>query len=247
MNSPDYLVHFMSFYSKIAQYYDRLFPFNKMAYSFIAEHIKNKNSDILDIGCGTGRMAGEITRDGNRVTAIDIDRDMLSMGILNYPDVDFIALDMSDIGKLNQMYDLMFSIGNVMSYLPAKLLGSFMQDIYRLLKPGGVWLFQTVNWDRILKLTTYDFPVLEVKQEKVKFIRNYINISSEQVEFLTKCTQDEQEIFYDSAILYPGINDFYLQVHKNAGFKFYGHYGDYKKNKYSNDTSSASIYVFRKG
>ncbi len=237
----------MSFYSKIAQYYDKLFPFNKMAYSFIAEHINNKNSVILDIGCGTGRMAGEIAGDGNRVTAIDIDRDMLSMGIANYPDVEFIALDMSDIGKLNQMHDLIFSIGNVVSYLPAKLLGSFTQDICRLLKPGGVWLFQTVNWDRILKLTTYDFPVLEVVEEKVKFIRKYNNISSEQVEFLTKCTQDGQEIFYDSAILYPCITDSYLQVHKNAGYKFDSHCGDYKKNKYSDDTSSASIYVFRKG
>ena len=134
-----------------------------------------------------------------------------------------------------------------MSYLPAKLLESFMQDIYRLLKPGGVWLFQTVNWDKILKLATCDFPVLEVKDEKVKFIRNYYNISSEQVEFSTQCTQDGQEIFYDTAFLYPCINDAYLRVHENTGYKIVGHYGDYQKNKYGDDTSSASIYVFRKG
>jgi 2-polyprenyl-3-methyl-5-hydroxy-6-metoxy-1,4-benzoquinol methylase len=236
----------MSFYSKIAQYYDKLFPFNKMAYSFIAGHIQNKNSDILDIGCGTGRMAGEIAGDGNRVTAIDIDTEMLHEGQVNYPEVDFITLDMSDIGKLIPGYNLIYSIGNVMSYLPVNILEFFLKDIYQLLRPGAVWLFQTVNWDRIQKSKTSDFPVLEVVEKNVKFTRKYNNISQSQVEFVTRCTKDGKEIVKDSAFLYPCLEDSYLQLHKHTGFKFAGHYGDYKKSKYMKDTSPASIFEFRK-
>ncbi len=236
----------MSFYSKIAPYYDKLFAFNKAAYSFIKEYNPTGKPSILDIGCGTGMMAGELGNIANHVTGIDIDADMLKVGRANYPDVEFIFLDMLAVRKLSQEFDLIFSIGNVMSYLPANHLNSFLTDIYYSLAPGGIWIFQTVNWDKIVKLNSFDFPVLESEEENVEFIRKYNNISVEKVEFLTRCTKSGKEIFSDTSHLFPCISKGYMKKHEQTGFTLTGHYGDYKKNHFIPESSPANIFVYRK-
>jgi glycine/sarcosine N-methyltransferase len=236
----------MSFYSKIAEYYDRLFPFNKKAYSLLADYLSGANLTILDIGCGTAQISGELSKSGNQVTAIDIDDEMLNIGKANYPEVQLINLNMYDIKRLEGKFDIIFSIGNVMSYLPLLSLQTFAENIFQLLSPEGIWLFQTVNWDKILKAGFVDFPILEVPKENVKFIREYKNISSTQVDFITKCTKDDKPIVNESATLYPCTSSNYISAHSAAGFKLAAQYGDYLKNEFNNETSAANVMVFKR-
>jgi glycine/sarcosine N-methyltransferase len=236
----------MSFYSKIAEYYDQLFPLNKKAFSFLVDQLSVTDSTILDIGCGTARISGELSKSGNKVTAIDIDDEMLNVGKTNYPEVQFINLDMYNIGRLESKFDLIFSIGNVMSYLSTESLQTYIENIFRLLSSEGIWLFQTVNWDKILKAGFVDFPILEVPGENVKFIREYKNISPSHVDFITKCSKDGKPIVSESATLYPCTSENYISVHSTAGFKLAAHYGDYIKNKFNDETSAANVMVFKR-
>ena len=46
----------MSFYQSFASYYDRIFPLNQTALSFVSNYFQPGES-ILDMGAGTGNMA----------------------------------------------------------------------------------------------------------------------------------------------------------------------------------------------
>jgi 2-polyprenyl-3-methyl-5-hydroxy-6-metoxy-1,4-benzoquinol methylase len=236
----------MSFYAKIAVYYDRLFPFNQKAYTFLLEYIPESDGKILDIGCGTGQMCGKLSKSGNQVTAIDIDDEMLNIGRAKYPQVQFINLNMHNISKLDGKFDIIFSIGNVMSYLSKTSLQLFTENIFQLLNQEGIWIFQTVNWHKILKAGFVDFPILEVPEENVKFIREYKNITLDQVNFITKCTKDEQLVVSESATLYPITSNGFISAHEKTGFKLGAQYGDYLQNEFDKESSVANVMVFKR-
>ena len=64
-----------------------------------------------------------------------------------------------------------FCIGNVLPHLPTEGLAGFLQAIRALLRPGGVWLFQTVNFDPILRGEEYVFPEINLPSEQLSFLR----------------------------------------------------------------------------
>jgi len=112
---------------------------------------------MLEIGCGVGRMTRAFSTRFARVFALDISQEMLSRakalhrGVNNIVWVrgDGLGLSMID----DQSVDLVFSY-LVFQHLPTKdLVRSYVREILRVLKPGGVFLFQfnschgpTMNW-----------------------------------------------------------------------------------------------------
>ncbi len=81
-----------NFYSK---YYDSIF-LNKTKNNFeIGEIInlekKNKNTKILDIGCGTGNHVNLLQKKQYDVIGIDQSKAMIKKAKLNYPDCQFVA------------------------------------------------------------------------------------------------------------------------------------------------------------
>ncbi len=57
--------------------------------------------DVLELGCGWGRVAGPIAADGRRVTGVDLAAELLERGRASYPAVDFVQADMRtvDLGR----------------------------------------------------------------------------------------------------------------------------------------------------
>ncbi|MBQ7491104.1 MAG: class I SAM-dependent methyltransferase [Clostridia bacterium] len=49
-----------------------------------------EGASVLDLGCGTGRMAARLSRAGHPVTGLDFSRAMLSEAAVNAPDARFV-------------------------------------------------------------------------------------------------------------------------------------------------------------
>lgn len=55
-------------------------------------------SRVLDVGCGTGVQAAELTKRGLRVVGIDSDERMIASASMDYPEVEFVSLDAEAFG-----------------------------------------------------------------------------------------------------------------------------------------------------
>src|SRR2546421_3509407 len=55
---------------------------------------------VLDGGCGTGRVAIELSRRGVEVVGVDLDRDMIELARAKAPDLTWINADLGELGEL---------------------------------------------------------------------------------------------------------------------------------------------------
>ncbi len=236
----------MSFYSKFSTYYEQIFPFKQAKFSFLRGYVTANNPAVLDVGCGTGHFAGKFAESGAHAVGIDLDDQMIAYAKAHYPAATFSALNMVDVKALDQSFDLIFSVGNVVSHLPKTELAHFIKSIYSCLSDKGLWIFQTINWDFVLKHGGFDFPVINVDDGSVEFARKYRDLTAASLTFEISLRVDGNIIFYEQTPLYPIRSDDYISLHEAAGFKLAGHFGDYAKAAFEPDSKNANILVFQK-
>jgi len=232
------------FYSDFADDYEEIFPFRENTYKFISKMIDSGKKDILDIGCGTGHYCGRFAGDGFDACGIDLDREMINTARKKYPEASFSVLNLTDIGALNRKFDLIFSTGNVMAHVNENELQSFLLSLKVMLNDNSLWIFQVINWDYILELKEFSFPVIET--EKRSFIRHYKDIQKNKLIFQTELRDktNNKSLFQDRVTMYPIRSEKYIKLHESMGFKLMGHYSDFAETPYKSNEFSADIYVF---
>lgn len=234
----------MSFYSDFAPYYELIFPLRQQVYSFLREHAGTSVGAVLDAGCGPGHYCGMFLRDGFRVTGIDLDRMMINAAKAAYPQGIFKCLDIAAVGSLQGSFQLIYSIGNVLAYLPLEKLETFLSDVYATLDSGSCWILQVVNWDYLLTLQDYSFPVKTIAAGSMTFHRRYSQISPEGAVFEVQLTAAGKILFNEQSQLYPLASDVLLQLHQAAGFFLEGIYAGFDKSAYRKNIDSGLIMVF---
>ena len=236
----------MAFYSDFAGHYEKVFPCRDEVFRFLQEQLPTQGR-VLDIGCGTGGYGGGLLADGRTCLGIDLDPEMIEAAQTANPGCEYRILDMASIGMLPPGgFTGIFCLGNVLSHLPSAHLPGFLTDIRNLLAPGGVWLFQTVNFDPLLIERRYDFPVLEIPAESLQFHRSYVDITSESLIFSTTLVQGGRELFSGEAVLYPRTARQYLAAHRQANLMLLEHTADYKETPYDPLVRSGNVMVFQK-
>ena len=236
----------MSLYSEFAPWYEQLFPFREEVYLFLREHAGTSGRSVLDAGCGPGHYCGRFQRDGFRSTGIDLDPKMIDEATASFPDSEFHCMNIADIATLRRSFRLIYSTGNVVAHLPPARFSAFLQDVYAALEPGGCWIFQVVNWDYILALAEYSFPVKTVGDGSVAFYRRYPLISQERVIFDVELVSGGQKVFNEQVTLYPLTADSFLQRHSAAGFSLTGIYAGFDKTPFNRERDSGLVMVFIK-
>jgi len=236
----------MSFYSDFAEYYELVFPFRPVVQQFLTSHLNGSDRRILDIGCGTGHYCGRLAQAGHQVVGIDLDPAMITVASRSYPDVCFECRDMHDIDSLAAPCDLVFCIGNVAAHLASERLDEFLAKLGRILKPGGRWLFQTVNWDFVLGQKNYRFPDRTLAKDGAVFQREYREIGSEGLRFCTRLATPDHTIFSGEVTLYPVRADEYQRRHEAAGFRLLGHHADFKGTVFDPAANSGSVFCFER-
>ncbi len=138
---------------------------------FEKELNSNKSARILDIGCGTGRHSLELARRGYNVTGIDLSESMIGrareLAEKENLNIVFFTKDARDF-NFNREFDLAIMIceGAFPLMETDEMNYSILKNAYLSLKPGGKFIFSTLNGLFPLFHSVKDFVNSEASGEK---------------------------------------------------------------------------------
>jgi len=167
-------------YDKYASAYDKKSEFLN---SFENGAIENLAGDltgkiVLDVGAGTGRVFDLLKKRGTlknakEIFALDISKNMLSILKKKHPQAVIAHGDMQALPYKDEMFDVVIA---AFAIVHLKSLEKFFDEIYRVLKPGGVFILTNANQKKAPKLWTAD-------GEKV-VVESYYNLPEHVVKAL---------------------------------------------------------------
>jgi ubiquinone/menaquinone biosynthesis C-methylase UbiE len=143
----------MNYFQELAAKYDAWFatPHGQYVYRYEQENIMElldikPGTYTLDIGCGTGIYTNELCEAGARVVGVDISPEMLAIAAEKNrhhgDNVSFLVADAAVLPFEDNSFDLVASISAMEFYdRPQESL----QEMYRVLKPGGHMVVATLN------------------------------------------------------------------------------------------------------
>ncbi len=137
--------------------HQRLFKAYVAAESYIA-------GDVLEVGCGEGRGVEVLISKAGTFTAVDKIKSVIDNLRKKYPSATFRSMNIPPLeGLQDDCYDLVVSF-QVIEHIDDDRL--FLQEIHRVLKPGGTALITTPN--RRLSLTRNPWHVREYLPEELR-------------------------------------------------------------------------------
>ena len=167
------------FYSSISKYYAEIFPYQPMQLQFVKSRggaLAGKQ--LLDIGCATGELAIQLVKNGGIVTGIDLNEDLLLQAKAKtgfetanpkFQEGNMLELK-TDFQPIH--FDAVLCFGNTLVHLQsAALVQQMLDGVFTVLKPGGHFLLQILNYDYILSEPVAELPVIDT--ENIRFTRKY--------------------------------------------------------------------------
>lgn len=133
-------------YSLVSQeYIDRIYdeldkkPFDQERLKRLAEEIP-KDGLVCDLGCGPGQVAKFLADMGVRSCGIDIAPGMIEAASELNPDIEFQVGDIRKLVLPDNTFDGIAAFYSLI-HIPKEDLPEVFQEIRRVLKPGGKFLF----------------------------------------------------------------------------------------------------------
>ncbi|PIR41642.1 MAG: hypothetical protein COV31_00180 [Candidatus Yanofskybacteria bacterium CG10_big_fil_rev_8_21_14_0_10_46_23] len=197
----------------------------------VDKYFKHDGAHILDIGCGTGRTTAYFSRFDNKIIAIDYSESMIRMARERFPELNFMVADARRMPFENADFDIAFFSFNGIDYIyPKRERLEAIVEIWRVLKPGGLFVYSSHNRFRL--------PIGRTR------LKSYMKNLARGTLF-SEYSMDFCE--YGPLLTYWGSIWSEKIDLKKSGFKFLDFFG----NKYSSSISislleSYTYYVFRK-
>lgn len=135
-----------------------------MKYVRKAMSLAQKNSKVLDIGCGSsGRTIDEALNHGFAITAIDVSSEMIRIAQEKHPDINFIIADFST-WIAPEPYDVLIAWDSLF-HAPKDLQATLTRKMGNLVKTNGVLLFTAggVEDERCGKMAGVPFEYSSLK------------------------------------------------------------------------------------
>ncbi|WP_252698788.1 class I SAM-dependent methyltransferase [Natronosalvus vescus] len=130
----------------------------------VNRHFENRDAQVLDLGCGAGRTTQALDRRGFDVIGIDVSEPMVELANELFDHLDIRVGDATNLDFGDATFDyILFSWVGIDSIRPPDKRKQALQEIFRVLKPGGVFAVSTHN-------NLYALPALFIDW---KYIRNY--------------------------------------------------------------------------
>lgn len=238
----------MAFYDDISKYYDSIFKVSKDTVEFIKRSIGKPPKSVLDVACGTGGYSIELDKQGYNLTAVDIDSKMiehLSEKTNNTESkVKFLQADMLDLYKKfdKDAFEAVYCIGNSLVHLDSLgQIKDFFIDVHKLLVKGGTFIFQIINYDRIITKDIKSLPTIVNESVPLKFERFYSYEKATQKIIFKTILSAPNKTIENQIHLTPLMYDEAISLLKDAGFKEINTYGDFKKNNFNKENSYSLI------
>ena len=105
-------------------------------------NLLDKSKKILEIGCGTGVLVDALTRAGMNITGTDISQSAINHGLEKYPNLDLRIAPAEQMPFDDESFDIVISF-DLLEHI--KQVDLHLQQVARILKKGGYYLFQTPN------------------------------------------------------------------------------------------------------
>lgn len=240
------------FYTSISKYYSDIFPYQPMQLKFVQNCVGDLHSkQILDIGCATGELAFRLAENGANTIGIDLNEDLLKQAKIRStfqsansekcesefasPNPKFQTGNMLELNSdfQKEQFDAILCFGNTLVHLlTIDLISEMLNGVFVVLKPGGKFLMQILNYDYILKEQIFDLPLIET--ENIKFIRKYkFKKDSKTIRFQTDLhLKKEDKIVSNETSLLALKSDELTQLLKHSGFKDIEIFSNFKQDKF---------------
>ncbi|MFN2262313.1 MAG: class I SAM-dependent methyltransferase [Psychroflexus sp.] len=211
-----------------------------------------KNAQILELCCGSGRLTIPLAKDGLNICGVDNSKSMLEKAKLKAKneklEIDFIEADIRTL-ELHNKYDVIFIPFNSIHHLYQNQdLFDTLNVIKKHLKENGLFLFDCYNpnihyivaaekeLNEIAEYTTEDGRKVIIKQ-KMKY-ENATQINRiEWHYFINDLFHSVQNL--DMRMYFPQELDFYL---KGCGFSILQKLGNFYEENF-NHNSEKQIFV----
>jgi SAM-dependent methyltransferase len=140
-------------YTKLAEIYDALMnhvDYDKWA-SYLEELLKYADirvNTILDLSCGTGTLLLHMKDGRYHYFGCDLSKAMLKKAAykLEYFPIPLFINDACNIALQDQTFDAIIFLYDSINYILQKdNLLRFLKDVRRILRPGGILIFDTVS------------------------------------------------------------------------------------------------------
>jgi len=240
----------MTFYKKLSKYYDIVFKTGQAQLDLIQSY-KNPGDRVLDIGSGTGTYSIPLAQLGYDVVALDYDQSMIDR-LRDKAEalelhIDSFARDMMGLDDLiEDEYDVVLCIGNTLPHL--KDMGEvkkFLEIVVKKMAKNGVFIIQTVNYDRVYKHNVTKLPLIDRPENGVVFDRSYEMLDEGRIKFSGKLKIPDGTVSESSTTLLGIRLNMLKEALVEAGFENISEYGSFKKDPWSEE-SYATVVVAKK-
>ena len=99
-----------------------------------------KNSFVLDLGCGNGALTKALYEKGYRVMGMDASEELLELARKNYSSIEFVHGDAVNF-TLSEPVDVVFS-NAVFHWIDKERQPDMLKCVYNVLKKGGQFVFE---------------------------------------------------------------------------------------------------------
>lgn len=131
-------------------------------YVFAGEFCHDK--DVLDVASGQGYGTEHLRRQGARVTGLEIDASTVQKAQLRYPFSRFMQGEAESMPEQwSQAFDVVVSFETIEHLHRPE---AFVQEVYRCLRPGGVFVCSTPNKSLTLFQEGNRFHIKEFSQRE---------------------------------------------------------------------------------
>jgi SAM-dependent methyltransferase len=110
---------------------------------------------VLELGCGAGRLTGYLADMADEVHGIDLSHRMIERSRERVPNATFHEGDFTDLSMFeNGSLDAVFAPCNVLDVLSDEERGAMLDELHRVIKPGGLLMMSSHNRGYVPKLRT---------------------------------------------------------------------------------------------
>ena len=135
-------------YNQISDKFSSTRKYNWPEISRLIPKYLKPNLDILDIGCGNGRLLNTLKNYPINYLGIDLSKSLIKEAKKTYPAANFINQDFTQF-TTDKQYDLVFAIAFLHHIPGKKLRDQVIKNIFQLTKNSG-YLIMT-NWNLFQK------------------------------------------------------------------------------------------------
>ena len=227
----------MEFYRALSEYYDEIFPLKEAQKNFLHDYLKLESlKSVLDIGCGTGTFALELSQTGVHVLGVDLSEEMIEISRKKAQETEstasFSVADMRDLGTIEEQFDGILCLGNTLAHVSGE--------------KGTHLILQIVNYDRILAQhvgAIHELPLLPIiKTSNLKFYRFYTLRLDGKLNFDMKIEfPDTRQSVSGVNVLFPIKCDILKKALIETGWEISELWGNFDKEPWTEDSPATVL------